>query len=107
MKKGIWISYDLGVKGDYPSLYQWLDLNKASECGNSVAFLKYEYKADLIIELKKDLESKVNFINGDRLYVIYKNEEDQKILGSFIRGGRKTTPWTGYAPNLDDIIDSM
>ncbi|HEY5123018.1 MAG TPA: hypothetical protein VIK14_04715 [Ignavibacteria bacterium] len=107
MKKGIWISYDLAVKGDYPSLYAWLDLNKAVECGNSIAFIKYEFKDDLVIELKKDLESKVNFTNGDRVYVIYSNKDDQKIKGTFIRGGRKSNPWTGYAPDLNDIIDSM
>ena len=107
MKTGIWISYDLGIKGDYPSLYQWLDEHKAIECGNSVAFLRYEFKVDLLKELKEDLESKVNFSNGDRVYIIYLNKEDNKMKGTFIRGGRKSSPWTGYAPNLEDIIDSM
>lgn len=107
MKIGIWISYDLGVKGDYPSLYQWLDEYKAVECGNSIAFLKYEFKEDLLKELKEDIENKVNFTNGDRVYVIFLNEEDHKIKGTFIRGGRKSNPWTGFAPDLNDIIDSM
>lgn len=107
MKQAIWISYDLGVKGDYQSLYEWLDLKKAAECGNSVAFLRYEFKDDLIKELKEDLESKINFSNGDRIYIIFSNKEDSKIKGTFIRGGRKSNPWTGYAPNLNDIIDSM
>jgi len=35
MKQTIWISYDLGLQGDYPGLYRWLDLHKAKECVNS------------------------------------------------------------------------
>lgn len=27
----IWISYDLGVQGDYEGLYGWLDTHKARE----------------------------------------------------------------------------
>jgi hypothetical protein len=33
----MWMSYDLGVKGDYEGLYAWLDDHEAKECGNSVA----------------------------------------------------------------------
>ena len=29
----IWISYDLGVRGDYENLYSWLDTHGAKECG--------------------------------------------------------------------------
>ncbi len=25
MKKALWISYDIGVRGDYEGLYAWLD----------------------------------------------------------------------------------
>ena len=41
----MWMSYDLGVKGDYEGLYAWLDDHDAKECGNSVAFLRYEYSS--------------------------------------------------------------
>lgn len=44
MKKAIWISYDLGVKGDYEGLYAWLDDHKAIECGDSVAFINYSVR---------------------------------------------------------------
>jgi len=46
MHTAMWMSYDLGVKGDYEGLYAWLDDHDAKECGNSVAFLRYEYSAD-------------------------------------------------------------
>jgi hypothetical protein len=25
MNKTVWISYDLGIKGDYPGLYRWIE----------------------------------------------------------------------------------
>lgn len=106
MKKGIWISYDLGIKGDYQSLYEWLDSYDAKECGNSIAYLQFEMNEDLIKELKIDIESRVNFSNGDRVYIIYKSA-DNKIRGTFIRGGRKASPWTGYAPTNEQTIDNV
>ena len=30
----IWLSYDLGVDGDYENLYAWLDHKEAKECGD-------------------------------------------------------------------------
>jgi hypothetical protein len=55
MNKALWLSYDLGVKGDYEGLYAWLDDHNAEECGNSVAFLHYEYCTEIFSELKDDL----------------------------------------------------
>jgi hypothetical protein len=28
-----WISFDLGLQGDYEPLYEWLDRHEALECG--------------------------------------------------------------------------
>jgi len=95
-KKLIWISYDLGLKGDYENLYYWLDKHKAKECGSSVAALFYEYNDDLIRELTKDLKDNINFSKNDRIYVIFRNEENI-IKGKFIIGNRKPSPWAGYA----------
>lgn len=39
--KTIWISYDLGVGGDYEGLYAWLDNNEATECGDSLDVREY------------------------------------------------------------------
>ena len=49
-KQGIWLSYDLGVDGDYKSFYYY----NAKECGDSVAAL-VNYEEDLIEELKESL----------------------------------------------------
>ena len=31
----VWISYDLGIRGDYEGLYAWLDSHRAKECGDA------------------------------------------------------------------------
>lgn len=109
-KKAIWISYDLGIKGDFPGLYSWLDNHEAKEAGNSIAFLNYEFTGSdnlLLSKLKKDLEKHVDFKPGDRIYVVRIRTEkgDQKISGRFIIGKRRAAPWVGYGDNDNDITD--
>ena len=90
----IWMSYDLGVKGDYEGLYAWLDDHNAKECGNSVAFLRYEYSAEFLSELKEDMARHVNLDTRDRIYIIWR--EEQKVRGQFLFGKRKAAPWVGF-----------
>jgi hypothetical protein len=94
MEKLLWISYDLGVKGDYENLYAWLDNHGAKECGDSVAVLTYNFQDDLIEELKDDLENNISSMKHDRIYIIWR--ERSKIRGRFLFGARKAPPWTGY-----------
>lgn len=59
----VWISYDLGVRGDYESLYSWLDAHGAKECGDFLAVLTYRHEGQLIDKLlidklKADLKKK-------------------------------------------------
>jgi hypothetical protein len=35
--KRYWLSFDLGLRGNYDSLYEWLDAHSASESGDSLA----------------------------------------------------------------------
>jgi len=106
MLKTIWLSYDLGVKGDYPSLYAWLDNHGANECGDSLAVLQYEVADGEILpnKVKQDLEAAINFGKADRVYVIWR-KDDEKVSGRFIIGNRKAAPWKGYgnAVSEDDI----
>jgi hypothetical protein len=109
MKTNIWISYDLGIKGDYSGLYRWLDIHKSKECGTSTAFLNYEFKKDLISELTQDLKSNIEFKSGDRIYLITnipKETDEKGIGGKFIIGNRKASPWEGYAPVEDNSFDA-
>jgi len=100
MQKAIWLSFDLGVKGDYESLYAWLDNHGAIECGDSTAFLKYAVGKDasseqLLKKLQKDLKRSVDFNKTDRLYVAYRGD-DTSLKGRFLFGKRKAAPWQGY-----------
>ncbi len=44
MKASIWLSFDLGVLGDFEGMYEFLDSHGAQECGDSLATFSYEYK---------------------------------------------------------------
>ena len=99
----IWLSYDLGVNGDYEGLYSWLDNNNAKECGSNVAYMKYEHDGDLFEELKTDIAQKVDLNRRSRLYVVFR--EKDKNRGRFLNGQRKSPPWTGFGSNSEDELD--
>ena len=101
----IWLSYDLGVKGDYDILYQWLDEHESKECGDSIAVLPFEYKQDLLDELSESLKGSIEFEDGNRIYVIYRLKGEQKVKGKFIVGRRKPAPWKGYAVVYEEDIE--
>ena len=96
MKKAIWISYDLGIGGDYEGLYRWLANHEAVECGDGVAFFNYIPKDTglLLEELKGEIEANVRINNKTRIYCIRKVEN--KVKGAFLFGTRKGNPWEGY-----------
>ncbi len=79
-KARVWLSYDLGVGGDYEGLYTFLDTLGAKECGDSLAFFEYEYESDLERELKDEIREKVNLNKNDRVYIIaiYNTQEGNK-----------------------------
>ena len=107
----IWMSYDLGVGGDYQTLYQWLDDHGAVECGNSVAFLKYDYpnsiKSDdeLTKSIADELKLKIKFNPSNRVYIIRKRLNENQFYGSYIIGKRRANPWQGYGSQADKTID--
>jgi hypothetical protein len=61
-----------------------------------LAFFLFEFKKDLVAELKKELSSAITIDKRTRIYVILP-EENGRPKGRFIAGGRKRSPWTGYA----------
>lgn len=98
MQKAVWLSYDLGVKGDYDALYAYLDNAAAVECGDNVAFFQLEFDgtdAELEAKLKHELQSSLTLAKNDRIYLIYRRA-DGKISGKFLFGSRKATPWQGF-----------
>jgi len=104
-KSAIWISYDLGVQGDYTSLYAWLDAHGAKECGDSVAFLNYEHRGSVKEQLAADLKKSITTDKRTRIYVIYREAETNKNKGAFLFGGRRDSPWTGYSSKSAGTVD--
>jgi hypothetical protein len=103
MKKGIWLSFDLGIKGDYENLYKWLDARNARECGDSVAYFTFEYTEDLLTEITTSLLSSVKTNDASRFYLIARLKDgDTRTVGKFIVGKRKAPPWTGYSPRPEE-----
>ena len=91
----IWLSFDLGVSGDYEGMYAWLDDKRAKECGSSVAsFICSVDDGDLVASLKSEIESAVKLNKRSRIYVVYNHQGRHK--GKFVVGGRKAPPWAGY-----------
>lgn len=99
----IWLSYDLGVQGDYEGLYAWLDDHQAKECGSSVAFFNYEFQGELMEALMSDINDAVSLDKRSRLYVIFK--EEQRMKGAYLKGRRKTAPWEGHGVNGEAVED--
>lgn len=92
--KRYWLSYDLGLHGDYDTLYGWLDSKEANECGDSVATFQSDRTSD---ELKIELTQLLSKTSKPRIYLISSNR------GSFIIGKRKSAPWAGY---FQDAVES-
>lgn len=101
----IWISYDLGIQGDYEGMYAWLDKHQAKECGDSVAVLSYQFEEPFLAALKADLKEAVDITKRTRIYVIYRDEKSGKNKGSFIYGGRRASPWLGYSGETAEMSD--
>ena len=104
-KKTIWISYDLGVRGDYDGLYSWLDEHDAEERGDSVALIKYDFSGDLIDALKADIGESVETTKKSRFYVIWHDTTKKKMKGRFLFGTKKSPPWSGYAVGKGSPVD--
>ena len=104
MQSTIWLSYDLGVSGDYEGMYSWLENRGAKECGSSVAFLKnYEFEGDLLDSLKTDVSDTVTLNRRSRIYVIYNH--NRRLRGRYVVGKRKAPPWTGLGDVLEQEVD--
>ena len=85
-----WLSFDLGLQGDYDSLYGWLDQQQARECGDSVATFQSSKSRD---QLTKELKNLLGEKKNARIYIISKVSG-----GKFVLGRRKLrAPWNGYA----------
>lgn len=97
-----WLSYDLGVKGDYEGLYSWLDSHNAKECGDGLACIEYTIGVNFPATLVREMKRVIEISKRDRVYIIWRRPPGI-VKGMFIFGTRKAAPWTGYAGNLHEI----
>lgn len=111
LKQNIMLSYDLGVDGDYNTLYKWLDSKQAKECGDSTCMICYRFSTiermetdedtkNALQEIYKDLKSnEITFRFNDRIYVAsdFSWKGDKSLKGCFIIGKRKPNPWDGFS----------
>ncbi len=103
MRTTIWLSYDLGIRGDYDGLYTWLDGLGAQECGDSLALVRYEHDGDILEELRDDLEEELTLTKRTRIYVVYTDPASKRAKGRFLFGGRRSAPWSGFAQEEQEI----
>ncbi len=96
-EKTIWLSFDLGIRGDYPNLYKFFDEHHAEACGGTLAVMKYAFASDLVSELKADLSKRLTLKSTDQIYLIYRDDETARIKGLFLFGVRSKPAWEGYA----------
>ena len=77
----VWLTFDLGVRGDYDGLYQWLDEHKAVECGNGVATFEFDFGSPKLPSIASIMPMLDNL----------------SPAGVFLFGSRKQSPWDGFA----------
>lgn len=96
-KNRYWISFDLGLMGNYSSVYEWLDSLDAKECGPGLATItSAKTREHLAVELQQLLKGTPRA----RAYVISMGQG-----GRFIVGNRKAAPWEGFAVSTADSVD--
>ncbi|NKC13189.1 MAG: hypothetical protein GKR94_13610 [Gammaproteobacteria bacterium] len=106
-KKAVWLSYDLGVRGDYEGMYTWLDDLDAKECGDRVAFLNYGYRKSLAEEMEEDIRASVELGRRARIYITFQDSKTKRLKGRFLVGKRKSPPWSGFSSRTTDDIEDF
>ena len=96
-KTRYWISFDLGLMGNYSNVYEWLDSLGAQECGPGLATITSAKSRDqLTAEIKRVLKGAPRA----RAYII-----SMRQGGRFVAGGRKAAPWEGFAASTVSSVD--
>lgn len=109
-----WLSFDLGLKGDYSGLYSWLDSKKSTECGDSLALVSTQIPEDasknpqeIVRVMRAEIEQHVKISSTDRMYIMFKSPDGGPPIGTFLFGKRKRSLWEGYSQTsaTDTITD--
>jgi hypothetical protein len=100
-KTRYWISFDLGLMGDYSRFYEWLDSQDAEECGSGMASVVSTQTRDKMVA---EIQNILKDAPRARVYLISK-QPDGRFGGKFIAGGRKAAPWAGFAVHASNALD--
>ncbi len=100
-KTRYWISFDLGLMGDYSRFYEWLDSQGAEECGSGLASLVSTQARDQMVA---EIQNILKDAPRARAYLISK-QPDGRFGGKFVAGGRKAAPWAGFAVHASSALD--
>ena len=96
-----WISFDLGLMGDYSHFYEWLDAHNAEECGSGTAAIVSTESQDAIVEEMREI---LRDTPRARAYILSK-QPDGRFGGKFVVGGRRKSPWSGFAVRASDTVE--
>ena len=99
-KVPVWISYDLGSKGDFTNMYRWLKGYEALECGNSTAQIWYskERGRKLVPSLRKEIEEAIAINAETRIFIIYRGSKNT-LHEKWLIGSTNPTPaWANAQP---------
>ena len=99
----VWITFDLGLDGDYKGLYAWLDAHDANGCGESMAVLSYHCEGSIPDRIRDDLRASICVDAYTSIYVIYRDPVTNENRGAFIFGERGIPAWNGYASSRRDV----
>jgi len=102
-RTGYWLTYDLGIDGDYDGLYAWLDSVQAKECGDSACYFEYEVRgAEPTKAILASIKKSATLRAKDRVYLIWPKPAGSGYKGRFFAGKRRRAPWAGYAVESSD-----
>ncbi len=90
MKRRYWLSFDLGLQGNYENLYEWLDNMEANDCGGNTATFVTDKTVKTLQEDLKFLDEKA------RIYIVFYHPDKKSFVGRFILGKRKRPQWAGF-----------
>ena len=96
-----WISFDLGLMGDYSHFYKWLDEQEAQECGSGTASIISNKSLDAIVSAMRDALQETP---RARVYILAR-QPDGRFGGKFVIGGRRKAPWSGFAVRASDAVE--
>jgi hypothetical protein len=96
-----WISFDLGLMGDYSHFYEWLDAQNAEECGSGTAAIVSSKSLEEIVGEIRDVLKETP---RARAYLLSKLP-DGRFGGKCVMGGRRKAPWAGFAVRASNAVE--